>query len=309
MESKSDKTRKDYKTENKKYRSQLRKNKRTIKLLAKTKYPYLYKILNAYSGSLQKRLFLFLDAAIKRGEYHRAVKDSNDLYWYSSYRYLAGIEYGKYRDFCKKINLLCAFGLIVKVKSQNKNPTEFTLIDRQNLGHAINRYNGKYKTVDPNFIVDKTIYKKNIRATNLYHIPEYSKEILREANNRARIWLDSKTPMRAISKRTFIRVFGQKIADIVYYSKVTLSTEDKAMEQELIIALKELLEVKPILMIGELIRWAGGDLEAIQSCYTSARSRILAASNAQLRPPTKKEVETWGLPNRAHIISTLPPQK
>ena len=251
-------------------------------------YPSLYKLFHRCT-SLPKKLVTLMGFGISRKSLLTAFVNSDKLYIVRTLKSLAGCNEAEKSRWCKHISLLAALGLVERIRLLNHPFDELTKPAQKTLL----------------FAVQQSQQGKKRHPTNWYHIPEYCDKILQEADERAKMWLDSKLALDSISKSTIIRVFGQDIADIAFDDYRIIGRDEIKNQEELTTAIKVELEKRGYAQHEKVIRRLRRNREkrsALFRIWSRAKQEILADLHAVWKQPTNAEKERWKLPNREYII-------
>ena len=183
----------------------------------KIEYKYLNKVLNCQSLNKLKEFLILAD--------NRYI-DKKTLMHEGKYPYFTAPINNLIREFGgtkgtwnRNINLFVALGLIGKVntfeiRKQNKLFEEYSMI-------------GKMKRARR-----EGISLEKVRDQNVYFIFPYDKNILKEAENRAKIMCESGFSKRSFSKIFLQRVFGLAFANNVFFNDIEESEYTQAVFDE-----------------------------------------------------------------------------
>ncbi|QHE62220.1 hypothetical protein FHE72_15250 [Rossellomorea vietnamensis] len=174
------------------------------------KYPFLNRLI--------KRRVHFLNTLI---EYSRekivsplARKEGN-YYFFASSRYLASKYFSSYNTWNRNISIFCTLGLLNKVKTDNRMTERRATRETKTLAKAM-----------------KIEYTK-LNPINFYTIPNYSVELLKEADRRAKVLIDNNFRTNGFSKFYLIKVFGQDFANSVFHDERYISEYSQYVQTQI----------------------------------------------------------------------------
>lgn len=199
-----------------------REGKKRLKYIEEVKnnkieYKYLNKVLNWQSLNKLKEFLILADnryidkkTLIHEGKYPYFTAPINNLI-----REFGGTK----GTWSRNINLFVTLGLLGKVdtfeiRKQNKLFEEYSMI-------------GKMKRARK-----EGISLEKVRDQNVYFIFPYDKNILKEAENRAKIMCESGFSKRSFSKVFLQRVFGLAFANNVFFNDIEESEYTQAVFDE-----------------------------------------------------------------------------
>ncbi len=183
----------------------------------KIKYKYLNKVLNWQSLKKLKEFLILADnryidkkTLIHEGKYPYFTAPINNLI-----REFGGTK----GTWNRNINLFVTLGLLAKVdtfeiRKQNKLFEEYSMI-------------GKMKRARK-----EGISLEKVRDQNIYYIFPYDENILKEAENRAKIMCENGFCKRSFSKIFLQRVFGLDFANNVFFNDIEESEYTQAVFDE-----------------------------------------------------------------------------
>ena len=253
------------------YLTTLQRNHETLRNLSPDAYPSLHKHLYQRSHYTLTRLEQFLE--MNTTETLRHIDGSTEYYARIPIRKFAFKHGGQPPTWTRYIALWTAFGLIVKAKPYGMRK-------------------GKRGDI--------------INSTSWYHIPSYTPELLREADNQAKAFMTSGITMKGVSKATLITVFGQGIADLAYQDDRRKSVSRKEAEYLLEVALINQLEAQ-----GFAREWVacqsvkqgyGIDMAYLVAVWSGCFSVWAVRYDLKRGMPTKDERRHFRLKDRRHII-------
>ena len=180
----------------------------------KIEYKYLNKVLNLQSLNKLKEFLVLADnryidkkTLIHEGKYPYFTAPINNLI-----RAFGGAK----GTWSRNINLFVTLGLLGKVntfeiRKKNKLFEEYSLI-------------GKMKRARR-----EGISLEKVKDQNLYYIFPYDKDILKEAENRAKLMCENGFCKRSFSKIFLQRVFGLDFANNVFFNEIAESEYTQAV--------------------------------------------------------------------------------
>ncbi|MPM34502.1 hypothetical protein SDC9_81085 [bioreactor metagenome] len=181
-------------------------------------YPTLYKRIRNYIPILIK----FNEIALKY-VYDEPVKGTDKVIFFSSVRYICKhLKNADVSDTNSRINLLVFLGLVVKL---DENSIPKGMLEKSK---------------------EQTRLKKQKNDVTYYLIPQYTDELLQEAENYAVLFKERNMTIKGWSRELVIRTFGEEVADRVFpqFKGRPLSDESEEFAWEFDKLVLNLIEVK-----------------------------------------------------------------
>lgn len=138
-----------------------------------SKYPHLARILDARSGVKRYRLKQILEYLARPEEYSQMTGEEDDRREFTDIpiKELTGKYGGSARTYESVFNLLCACGMAIKHNPNVNDKEHKTFIDNEARNHASRQRNKK--------LIKR---KKYYSARVYYHIPQWTDDLLRQAD-------------------------------------------------------------------------------------------------------------------------------
>lgn len=176
------------------------------------KYPFLYRLI--------KRRLRFLTQLIEYSREKRfspVARKEGNYYFFASSRYLSSKYFSSYNTWNRNISIFCTLGLLNKVKI-DKNRMAERRITRETKALAMKMNIDDHEKLSP---------------INYYTIPIYNRELLMEANQRAKVLLDNNFRANGFSKFFLIKVFGQEFADKIFHDERYISEYSQYVQTQI----------------------------------------------------------------------------
>jgi hypothetical protein len=259
-----------------------------------------------------------------------ASKDKLIAGWYGKpYSFYASLEhmqktYGKSNKTWQNWKcLLTAFGLLRIIRPKSKEQWHMSekewrfkrsRLQSKAAFKSLARARQKTEQADAN--------GRHILHEPVHHffIPEYTNDVLVEANRRAQLWIESGQPISSVSESVIAYVYGEKEAQRTYDYLWQMSSSE-AIVRELLVKNTKLYVgkngyCKPAQVIGAVqntlrhtrygYEYSYGYIERV---WQKANRQILRENGMTYKTPTKAQKAMYGLKNGQFIITRATPDQ
>lgn len=270
------------------YRVRVKNARKRLRELDSSTTPALYAMMTT-RGDMRGKLASLMDYIINIPRYSDI--DSHGNGWAAiDMRRLVSLYRGGLDTWERYLALLSAFGLLLKKKP----------IATRIAGNAEKALLARAEARKQSF---SSMYSNPMMR---YAIPEFTDDLIAQAELMAKHWLDGGYSMRGVSKATIISAFGQKVADRAYRDIRKISPKQiviaEALEKSFAERLASLDYAIPSDMIEDVAKTSAYSIKRVENVWGRIKGDILEKYSLSYRRPSSEEIARLQLKGLGWIL-------